>query len=145
MFTPFLAPHLIPLFVMVALTFWVLFVLGWRRIPNAGKYPKGYYKLLRSKNGESFEPLEHVEQAARNFINLFEVPVLFYAATFVTLELRMQDDITLALSWAFVITRIIHSAIHLYPNKVIPRMTSFFIGVFVLMGLWIYLAARVFV
>lgn len=145
MFSPYLIAHLIPLFLMIGLSFVVLFILGFRRIPNASKYPKGYYKLLRPATGEAFTPIPHVEQAARNFVNLFEVPVLFYAATFLLLELRIQDDVTLTLSWAFVASRYVHSAIHLYPNKIIPRMTSFFVGVFVLLGLWLYLAFRVFV
>jgi len=145
MFTPYIIPHLAPLFVMIALTFAVLLILGFRRLPNASKYPKGYYKLLRHSPEDSHLIIPHVEQAARNFVNLFEVPVLFYAATFVVLELRIQDDATLALSWAFVCTRFVHSAIHLYPNKVIPRMLSFFAGVFVLMSLWIYLAVRIFI
>ena len=102
-------------------------------------------KLLRAKSGESFEPLPHVEQSARNVVNLFEVPVLFYAATFLILELRTQDDITLGLSWTFVLTRIAHSFVHLTSNHVMRRMATYMVGVVTLLALWTYLAWKIFI
>ncbi len=143
MFSPYLVPHLYPLFTMAALTFFVLTVTAYRRISHAAHYPKGYFKLMRPlAEGSSREIPVFAEQASRNLINLFEVPVLFYVVTFLILEVRMQNSVTLGLSWAFVAGRMVHSAVHLYPNKVIPRMLSFLGSSLILLVLWIYTVVR---
>jgi hypothetical protein len=58
-----------------------------------------------------FSPLAN--SVGDNFLNLFEMPVLFYAASALTIALgKPVPDSTVKLAWAFVALRVVHSAIH---------------------------------
>ena len=118
---------------MVALCFIVAGIFTYRRLSTLAQHPKGYFKLVRNPSGIVGEVPVRVEQASRNFTNLFELPVLFYVATFLLLELRIQDETTLLLSWGFVTARFVHSFIHLGANNIRFRALSFWIsGIFAL-------------
>jgi hypothetical protein len=75
-------------------------------------------------------------QAADNFRNLFELPVLFYLALVVAVQTAQVSTITLTLAWLFVVLRVAHSAIHCTYNKVIHRFYVYFFGGVVLWVLW---------
>ena len=75
-------------------------------------------------------------QAADNFRNLFELPVLFYLALVVAVQTAQVTLVTLALAWTFVALRVAHSAIHCTYNKVIHRFYAYFCGGVVLWALW---------
>jgi hypothetical protein len=79
-------------------------------------------------------------QAADNFRNLFELPVLFYLALVVAVQTAQVGMVTLALAWAFVALRVGHSAIHCTYNKVIHRFYVYFVGGVALWTLWAVLA-----
>ena len=75
-------------------------------------------------------------RAADNFRNLFELPVLFYMAL-ATAALSGQVGVaTLALAWAFVVLRVVHSGIQCTYNKVIHRFYAYLAGGLVLWMLW---------
>jgi hypothetical protein len=75
-------------------------------------------------------------QAADNFRNLFELPVLFYLALVVAVQTAQVTWTTLALAWGFVVLRIVHSAIHCTYNRVIHRFYVYFFGGISLWALW---------
>lgn len=75
-------------------------------------------------------------QAADNFRNLFELPVLFYLALVVAALNGLGDAATLALAWLFVALRIAHSAIQCGYNKVMHRFYAYAAGGLVLWLLW---------
>lgn len=79
--------------------------------------------------------------AADNFRNLFELPVLFYAAVLVAAQTGQVGTATLALAWAFVLLRVAHSAIQCTYNKVIHRFWVYFSGGVALWLLWGVLAS----
>ncbi|WP_347259632.1 MAPEG family protein [Rudaea sp.] len=79
-------------------------------------------------------------RAADNFRNLFEVPVLFYAAALVAFLTAQVNTLTLALAWAFVALRVVHSAIHCGYNKVMHRFYAYLASSFALWTLWLVLA-----
>ena len=79
-------------------------------------------------------------RAADNFRNLFELPVLFYVAAVVAVITDQVTMVTLALAWAFVVLRIVHSAIHCGYNTVMHRFRAYFAGGVALWALWIVLA-----
>ena len=79
-------------------------------------------------------------QAADNFRNLFELPVLFYLALVMAATTAQVNFATLTLAWLFVLLRVVHSAIHCGYNKVIHRFYVYFVGGMVLWGLWGVLA-----
>ena len=80
--------------------------------------------------------LENV-QAADNFRNLFEVPVLFYALVATALATSTSPGWLVAGAWVFVALRMAHSYIHCTYNKVMHRFVVFLLGFAVVVGLWV--------
>jgi hypothetical protein len=87
----------------------------------------------------SKELLRNSAPAADNYSNLFELPVLFYTAILLTLILMVQDSILVILAWAFVISRYLHSFIHVTYNKVMHRFSVFLFSSFLLLAFWVRL------
>lgn len=79
-------------------------------------------------------------RATDNFRNLFELPVLFYAALGTAFAIEAVELPLLALAWSFVLLRIVHSAIHCTYNRVMHRFTAYVAGGVVLWALWALLA-----
>ena len=76
-------------------------------------------------------------QAADNFKNLFEVPVLFYALVGVALAASHTPSWLVAGAWLFVALRAAHSYIHCTYNKVMHRFPVFLAGFMLVVGLWL--------
>ena len=81
-------------------------------------------------------------RAADNFRNLFELPVLFYLALAFAAQAGLVDAIVVGVAWAFVLLRIVHSAIQCGYNKVMHRFYAYAAGAVVLWALWLLLAVR---
>jgi len=79
-------------------------------------------------------------RAADNFRNLFEMPVLLYAALTVAFLSAQVNIVTLTLAWAFVALRVVHSAIQCGYNKVMHRFYAYAASCFALCILWAVLA-----
>lgn len=79
-------------------------------------------------------------RAADNFRNLFELPVLFYLALVVAVLTSQVNAMTLALAWAFVVMRVVHSWIQCSYNKVMHRFMAYMVGGILLWALWGVLA-----
>lgn len=82
-------------------------------------------------------------QAADNFRNLFEIPVLFYALVAVALATRHVPEWLVAGAWAFVLLRVVHSAIHCTYNRVFHRLAAYMAGFTVVVAMWVGFAATV--
>lgn len=80
--------------------------------------------------------LEHV-QAADNFRNLFEAPVLFYALAAVALATETTPNWLAAGAWLYVVLRLAHSFIHCTYNKVLHRLTAFLVSFVLVVALWV--------
>lgn len=79
-------------------------------------------------------------QAADNFRNLFEIPVLFYALVAFSLATRHWPEWLVAGAWLFAALRVVHSAIHCTYNTVFHRLAAFMAGFAVLVVLWVAFA-----
>jgi hypothetical protein len=75
-------------------------------------------------------------QAADNFRNLFEVPVLFYSLVACSLAMRHTPDWLVFGGWLFVGLRYVHSYIHCTYNKVMHRFPVFMLGLVLVSGMW---------
>ena len=73
----------------------------------------------------------------------FELPVLFYAVAAFALILKGADTLMIVLAWLFVLTRLVHAAIHIGPNKVRWRSPAFALGLLVVAVMWIKLLLHV--
>lgn len=80
--------------------------------------------------------LENV-QAADNFRNLFEVPVLFYTLAAVALATSHTPTWLVYGAWLFVALRALHSLIHCTYNRVMHRFGAFLTSFALLVGLWV--------
>ena len=78
--------------------------------------------------------------AADNFRNLFETPVLFYTAALAIYATHVESLAYVALAWAYVMLRIVHSAIHCTYNRVVHRLRAFIASFAVLAAIWALLA-----
>jgi hypothetical protein len=67
-------------------------------------------------------------QFANNYINQFELPVLFYVLCIVAHITNSIDIIFIVLAWIFVISRVFHTLEHVTTNVVARRGPLFFIG-----------------
>lgn len=83
-------------------------------------------------------PEDAVKRAA-NQRNQFELPVLFYAITAFALILNGADFLMVVLAWLFVLSRILHAAIHIGPNKVRWRSPVFAVGFLIVAIMWVKL------
>ncbi|MFT3789657.1 MAG: MAPEG family protein [Rudaea sp.] len=79
-------------------------------------------------------------QAADNFRNLFELPVVFYLGVVIAFLTAQVNALTLALAWTFVVSRIAHSYIHCTSNRVRYRFYAYAFGVCVMWVFWAALA-----
>jgi hypothetical protein len=80
---------------------------------------------------------------AANFRNQFESPVLFYAVVAFALITKGADSLMFVLAWVFVLSRVLHAAIHVGPNKVRWRTPAFAFGFLVLAIMWVWLFLHV--
>ena len=83
-------------------------------------------------------------QAADNFRNLFELPVLFYLGVVIAFLTAQVNVPILALAWIFVVSRIAHSYIHCTSNRVRHRFYAYAAGVWAMWIFWGVLAFGLF-
>ncbi len=82
-------------------------------------------------------------RAADNYRNLFEMPVLFYAALGAAAATGQATPLVLGLAWAYVGLRVLHSWIHCGYNRVMHRFYAFLASNVALWALWAVLAAGI--
>lgn len=67
--------------------------------------------------------------AAANYANQFETPVLFFALIMLAMEVGATGTVMATLAWGYVLTRIVHTFIHVGSNHLPTRATVFSLGV----------------
>ncbi len=125
-----------PLFAMALLSFFVWLRLFQTRIAEMKRRRIHPQAVATSAQTAQFED----SRAADNFRNLFELPVLFYAALLLAIVTDVQNAAIVVLAWAFVNLRYLHSYIHCTYNRVNHRFAAYLFGGIALWVLWIILA-----
>jgi hypothetical protein len=127
----------------VVLPLVVLVLMGIRRNKAVltGEVPLRYFKTLKAD--PNIQLTDRLEVPSRNFINLFEVPVLFYSFVPLAFYFHKADTLTVLLAGLFVLSRYIHTAIHITFNKVKFRFAMYLLGVTLIAVMWIRLLAQV--
>jgi hypothetical protein len=110
---------LLPVFVMVGLTFALLF--GMRRSAPANRENK----------------------ISEIVLDQFGLPVLFYVLIALALPIRHADLIIVMLSWVFVVTRFVHAGVLVSSNDSKQRSLAWLSGALVLLAMWVYFALRI--
>lgn len=122
-----------PMAAMVLLTAIVLvrMVLGRVAAVKRGEVDARFYKTYQGDT----EP-RVAAQNTRHFVNLFESPVLFYAACLVAMVTGLGGGVIVWLAWAYVLCRVVHAIVHLGTNKIPPRMAIYGASWIVLLAMW---------
>lgn len=127
-----------PLLAMLVLTLVVWVVMYARRIPAMRKIGKPA-QTYTTPDKIGLLP-DAVNYPAYNFRNLLELPVLFYVLCIYLYVTSSVDAIYLALAWAFVALRVVHSLIHCTSNTVMARFLVYAAGA---LALWLMLGRAV--
>lgn len=127
---------LFPMLALVGLTFSVLLMIPVARFRAAfaGKVTANDFAL-----GESARVPPETQLPNRNYMNLLELPVLFYVACLTLYVTKTADDTALIIAWVYVALRAVHSTIHLSYNNVFHRLAVFATSNVVLSVLWLRL------
>jgi len=124
---------LYPMLAMVALTAIVAVTMYQRRI--AEMRARRVHPQRLALSAQIASALEDT-RAADNFRNLFEAPVLFYAAVLTIYATQLTSPLYVGLAWGFVATRVAHSAIHCTYNRVMHRFFAFVSGVLIVFAIF---------
>ncbi|MFK7733732.1 MAG: MAPEG family protein [Pseudomonadales bacterium] len=128
----------VPLVIQVALTIWLYIALinakskavergevnEERRALHADAWPDSVLKINNSIR------------------NQFEVPVLFYVVIGMLWAIGAVNTFVHIAAWVFVVSRIVHMFVHTGSNFVPLRRKVFTLGVFILIGLLVFLAYK---
>jgi hypothetical protein len=131
---------LYPLCALAAWTFLVLLLIPFVRVRSVRRRevrPNDF------KYGESAAVPPGVSIPNRNYMNLLELPMLFYVVCLVLYVTAGGSSLPVAVAWAYVGLRIVHSLIHLTYNQVIHRLSVFALSNAALVLLWVMAAMHV--
>ena len=130
---------LAPLFAQVLLTFAVM--LGMM-----------YFRGIALQRGETrFEDIAMREPKwpyramlfANCFGNQFELPVLFYVLTILTMLTKHADLLFVLLAWLFVAMRVLQALVHATSNYVPYRGGFYGVGAIVLLVMWLIFIVKI--
>jgi hypothetical protein len=125
------------LYPMFALAAWTLLVLLLIPVARARSARRREIVIDDFKYGESAAVPPSVSIPNRNYMNLLELPMLFYVVCVVLYVTAGASNTTIVLAWAFVGLRIAHSLIHLSYNHVVHRLAAFSAANVALVALWV--------
>ena len=130
---------------VLALAGWTLVIWAWMMATRLPALAKVGVKLGRLKGGtgrdaEGVVP-DQVQWKAHNYNHLHEAPTLFYAIALGLAVAGQGDATNLALAWAYVGLRVLHSLIQTLWNQVLWRLAAYIASQLVLVALVIRGAA----
>src|SRR3569623_711227 len=119
---------------LALLTFLVLLLIPIRRFRAAfaGQVGAGDFRY-----GESARVPGHVSIPNRNYMNLLELPMLFYVLCLSLYVTNSVSALEVGLAWTYVALRIAHSAIQLTLNHIYTRLIVFALSNVVLGFAWL--------
>ena len=83
------------------------------------------------------EAPERVVVVGRHFDNQFQMPMLFLITCLSTHVFDATGTAAIWLAWIFIVSRVLHSFIHLTSNNVIKRAIAFFLGAIFVLAMWV--------
>lgn len=127
-----------PVIAQAALIFAVYVLMSKRRTRavSSGRVQAREYKI------PMIEP-EPTATVARNLINQFELPVLFFVVCILLQMTAGVNDVTVAIAWFFVASRYAHAFVHVTSNRLMLRRKLFIVGVLATFLLWVWLAIHI--
>lgn len=130
---------LAPVFVLVALTFFLMFWMGAARYGSVSRRETRIGDIALGQH--NWPP--HITQIGNSFNNQFQLPVLFYVLVILAMTLRHADLLFVILSWVFVVLRILHAGIHVTSNHMGQRFGLYTAAAIVLVVMWAIFAIQI--
>ena len=127
------AAILYPVIALAVLTFIVLLLIPYQR---AKALILKQMVIDDLKFGESKNVPVGVSIPNRNYMNLLELPILFYVVCLTMFVTHTVTSVAVGLAWGYVASRAVHSLVHLTYNKVWHRLAAFVSSNFFLLALW---------
>jgi hypothetical protein len=132
---------LFPVFALFALTFIVLFWMGYLRLSKISR-SRINPQILADQDTEAKFFCELVNPSD-NFENLFEMPVIFYVVVILIFLLQLADPLYLYAAWIYVTLRYAHSFIHCTSNHVNSRFVAYMLSALLLLAICARLLVQV--
>jgi hypothetical protein len=129
-----------PTFALVAWIYAVWFWMYVKRFALMRRTPPTADDFATMEGGRRY--FQPVEMPAANLINLFEMPVLFFALVPLLLLLHHANHIQVTLAWIFVALRIVHSFVQIVVRRVPLRFLVYVLSSAVLLAMWIGFAVE---
>ena len=124
----------------LALMLWTLLVLVQVPIRRFSAYFFGRRVVADDfKYGESANVPADVSLPNRIFMNLVQVPVLFYALVLIAFVTTQVNPVTVGLAWLYVVLRFAHSLVYFTYNHVVHRFAVFTASNLVILAMIFYL------
>ena len=121
---------------MLALVVWTLVMTAWMYAVRIPAIQKAGINPNDAREPTSLDALPlRVRQVAYNHNHLMEQPTIFYALVVYTYLAGQQNPLNLALAWAYVAVRVMHSLVQATVNVVLLRFGIFVLGTLVLAAL----------
>lgn len=130
---------LLPVFVQILLTFFLLFWMGFHRVRTISK---GETRISDIALGQPGWPIK-ATKIANCYHNQLQMPVLFYVLVGAALYFQKVDWLLIALAWGYVASRVIHMFIHTSSNHVVHRFYAFLLSNIILLIMWGVFMARI--
>ena len=121
----------IPFFGLMVHTILVWIYMYYERLRYLKRQNIDPQSLATSKEVVDLIPAK-INTPSENLINLFELPVLFYATCIYLYVAHLVDMINLVLAYGFLVFRVGHSVIHCTYNNVMHRFYFYIISSLVL-------------
>lgn len=127
---------------LAALVLWSLVMWAWLYATRIPVIRKNRIPLDPRRSKEEFNAQipPTVRWKADNYNHLMEQPTLFYAVVLALHVAGAGSDINIALAWAYVGLRVLHSLVQALVNVVMVRFALFMVASLVLLVLAIRLA-----
>jgi hypothetical protein len=132
---------LAPVLALIAWTFVLWFWMYATRIPAMREARVDVAELART--GAKLELPAEVSRVADNYNHLHEQPTLFYALALAAQAAGAADAANVALAWAYVGLRVVHSLVQATRNVIPLRFAVFALGSAVLLALLVRVAWQV--
>ena len=125
---------------MCALAVWTFAMLLLVPIARFRAAAQGKVNAGDFRYGESARVPGWVSLPNRNFMNLLELPMLFYVVCLGLYVVLGVDALAVALAWGYVALRVVHSLVHLTYNNVLHRLGAYAASAALLVALWVRFA-----
>ncbi len=133
------AAILLPVFVLVFMTFALMIWMGFER---GGALRRGEARIPDIALGQPNWPVR-AQQIHNNYVNQFQLPMLFYVLTILAMFTRQADYLFVVLAWLFVLSRLVHAYIHTTSNYMRHRFNAFLVGAVILLAMWVIFALHI--